>query len=68
MICFRFMVDTTGMAMWIVAVLGPKSSAQNYLDNFMTTVTTYVHSANAGRWSGKLREILRKLPSQFVQR
>ncbi|XP_077299850.1 proteasome activator complex subunit 4-like isoform X2 [Arctopsyche grandis] len=61
-------IDISGMAMWIVAVLGPQSTAQTFLDNFMTTVTTYVHSANAGKWSAKLRDLLKKLPTQFVQR
>lgn len=56
------------MALWIVSALGPGSSAQKYLDDFMTTVVTYLHSANTGRWSVKLRELVRRIPYHFVQR
>ncbi|XP_029164235.1 proteasome activator complex subunit 4B-like isoform X2 [Nylanderia fulva] len=56
------------IALWIVAVLGNGSSAQMYLEKFLKTIETYFHPANFGRWMGKLRELLIKLPYHFISR
>jgi proteasome activator subunit 4 len=67
-VILNYFSDVSGMSKWIVATLGSNSSTQGYLDNFMTTIATYLHGSNAGKWSGKLREFLRKLPIVFVDR
>ncbi|XP_046402715.1 proteasome activator complex subunit 4A-like [Ischnura elegans] len=61
-------LDMSAICLWIVSVLGGKSSAQTYLDQFLKALTSYFHPANFGRWLGKLKELLRKLPSYFIQR
>lgn len=61
-------LETTPMAVWIVAVIGGGSSALDHLQKFMQTIESYYHPANAGRWSIKLRELFRNIPFYFVQR
>ncbi|XP_071454240.1 proteasome activator complex subunit 4-like [Hetaerina americana] len=61
-------LDMSAICLWIVSVLGGNSSAQKYLDQFLKALTSYFHPANFGRWLGKLKELLRKLPSYFIQR
>ncbi|VVD00858.1 unnamed protein product, partial [Leptidea sinapis] len=38
------------------------------LKSFLGGVESYLHSANAGRWSFKLRDLLRKLAKEFLNR
>ncbi|XP_054011040.1 proteasome activator complex subunit 4B-like isoform X2 [Hylaeus anthracinus] len=66
--CKYHKIDTSPIAIWIAAVLGNGSSAQMYLEKFLKTIETYFHPANTGRWLGKLKEILVKLPYHFVAR
>ncbi|XP_043684421.1 proteasome activator complex subunit 4B-like isoform X1 [Vespula pensylvanica] len=61
-------IEMLPIAIWIVSVLGNKSSAQMYLEKFLKTIETYFHAANIGRWSGKLKELLTKLPYRFILR
>ncbi|XP_015178192.1 PREDICTED: proteasome activator complex subunit 4B-like [Polistes dominula] len=61
-------MDTLSIAIWIVSVLGNKSSAQIYLEKFLKSIETYFQPANVGKWSGKLREFLMKLPYRFILR
>lgn len=56
------------IAIWIVSVLGPKSSAQQYLNKFMATIESYLHPANMGKWVSMLCEILIQLPKYFFDR
>lgn len=49
-------------------MLGPNSSAQKYLDNFMTTIETYVHPANTGNWLKALSELLVNMVVVFEKR
>uniref|UniRef100_A0AAG5D0L9 Proteasome activator complex subunit 4 C-terminal domain-containing protein n=1 Tax=Anopheles atroparvus TaxID=41427 RepID=A0AAG5D0L9_ANOAO len=56
------------IAMWIVSALGPHSSAQRYLNTFMSTIESYLHPANIGKWVSMLGEILMMLPRYFVER
>nr|XP_029734187.1 proteasome activator complex subunit 4B isoform X2 [Aedes albopictus] len=56
------------IAIWIVSVLGPKSSAQQYLNKFMATIESYLHPANMGKWVSMLGEILIQLPKYFFDR
>uniref|UniRef100_A0A1Q3F8W9 Proteasome activator complex subunit 4 n=1 Tax=Culex tarsalis TaxID=7177 RepID=A0A1Q3F8W9_CULTA len=56
------------IAIWIVSVLGPKSSAQQYLNKFMATVESYLHPANMGKWVSMIGEILIQLPKYFFDR
>uniref|UniRef100_A0A336KJE2 CSON009560 protein n=1 Tax=Culicoides sonorensis TaxID=179676 RepID=A0A336KJE2_CULSO len=59
---------TGAIASWIVAVLGPKSSAQKYLNKFMSTIESYLHPANSGKWVMYLSEILVSLLRTFFDR
>lgn len=61
-------IEMTSITMWIVATLGNGSSTQMYLEKFLKTIETYFHPANFGRWMGKLKEILVKLPLHFIIR
>ncbi|XP_058447896.1 proteasome activator complex subunit 4A-like isoform X2 [Malaya genurostris] len=56
------------IAIWIVSVLGPQSSAQQYLNKFMATIESYLHPANMGKWVSMLGEILVQLPKYFFDR
>ncbi|XP_055545788.1 proteasome activator complex subunit 4A-like isoform X2 [Wyeomyia smithii] len=56
------------IAIWIVSVLGPRSSAQQYLGKFMATIESYLHPANMGKWVSMLGEILVQLPKYFFDR
>ncbi|KAM0724588.1 Proteasome activator complex subunit 4B [Formica fusca] len=61
-------LEIAPIAIWIVAVLGNGSSAQMYLEKFLKTMETYFYPANFGRWLGKLKELLIKLPYHFILR
>lgn len=61
-------MDTAAIAQWIVCTLGPSEIAFYNLEKFMQTLESYFHSANNGRWSPKLRELLRRLAHSFVRR
>jgi len=39
-----------------------------YLEKFLKTIETYFYPANFGRWIGKLKELLVKLPYHFIIR
>uniref|UniRef100_A0A182W0W9 Proteasome activator complex subunit 4 C-terminal domain-containing protein n=1 Tax=Anopheles minimus TaxID=112268 RepID=A0A182W0W9_9DIPT len=56
------------IATWIVSALGPRSSAQKYLNTFMSTIETYLHPANTGKWVTMLGELLSMLPRVFIDR
>uniref|UniRef100_A0A182PCD4 Proteasome activator complex subunit 4 C-terminal domain-containing protein n=1 Tax=Anopheles epiroticus TaxID=199890 RepID=A0A182PCD4_9DIPT len=56
------------VATWIVSALGPRSSAQQYLNTFMSTIESYLHPANSGKWVKMLGEILILLPRFFIDR
>ncbi|XP_041764682.1 proteasome activator complex subunit 4B-like isoform X1 [Anopheles merus] len=56
------------IATWIVSALGPRSSAQQYLSTFMSTIESYLHPANTGKWVKMLGEILILLPRFFIDR
>ncbi|XP_058119346.1 proteasome activator complex subunit 4B-like [Anopheles coustani] len=56
------------IATWIVSALGPQSSTQKYLNTFMSTIESYLHPANTGKWVMMLGEILMLLPRFFVER
>ncbi|XP_055613465.1 proteasome activator complex subunit 4B-like isoform X2 [Uranotaenia lowii] len=61
-------LSSQSIAIWIVSVLGPKSSAQQYLNKFMATIESYLHPANSGKWVTMLGEILFQLPKYFFDR
>lgn len=56
------------IAIWIVSVLGPRSTAQQYLNKFMATIESYLHPANMGKWVSMIGEILIQLPKYFFDR
>ena len=61
-------LTTHAIALWIVSVLGPKSSGQKYLNTFMSTIESYLHPANSGKWVTILGDILTQLPKYFFDR
>ncbi|KAK4885236.1 hypothetical protein RN001_001507 [Aquatica leii] len=64
-----FKIDVAAMANWMVCCLGGTSEVAFYhLEKFLQTLETYYHPANFGKWSPKLRELLKKLAFYFVQR
>ncbi|XP_076235371.1 proteasome activator complex subunit 4A [Calliopsis andreniformis] len=66
--CKYHKIDTSPIVIWITSILGNGSSAQMYLEKFLKTIETYFHPANTGRWLGKLKELLIKLPTHFITR
>ncbi|XP_071649143.1 proteasome activator complex subunit 4B [Temnothorax longispinosus] len=61
-------MEMSSISMWIVATLGNGTSTQMYLEKFLKTIETYFYPANFGRWVGKLKELLVKLPYHFIIR
>ncbi|GAB0097686.1 proteasome activator complex subunit 4A-like [Sergentomyia squamirostris] len=56
------------VSMWIVSILGPKSTGQKYLDKFMGTIESYLHPANSGKWVPYLSDILVNFVRHFEGR
>ena len=56
------------VASWIVWSISPNGVVLKHLRSFLAGVESYLHSANAGRWSYKLRDLLRKLAREFLNR
>ncbi|XP_022913061.1 proteasome activator complex subunit 4A-like [Onthophagus taurus] len=64
-----YKIDMSAMTLWIVATLGGGSEiAYFHLEKFMQTLDSYFHPANAGVWTMKIREFLRKISFYFVER
>ncbi|KYB26764.1 proteasome activator complex subunit 4 [Tribolium castaneum] len=65
----QYKIEISAMAIWITCALnGDKNSTFFHLEKFMQALESYYYPANMGRWSMKLRELLRKLAYYFVQR
>lgn len=56
------------VASWIVWTINPDGVVLKHLKSFLAGVESYLHSANSGRWSYKLRDLLRKLAREFLNR
>uniref|UniRef100_A0A2A4JML8 Proteasome activator complex subunit 4 C-terminal domain-containing protein n=1 Tax=Heliothis virescens TaxID=7102 RepID=A0A2A4JML8_HELVI len=61
-------LDMKHVASWIVWSISPNGVVLKHLRSFLAGVESYLHSANAGRWSYKLRDLLRKLAREFLNR
>ncbi|XP_034834096.1 proteasome activator complex subunit 4-like isoform X1 [Maniola hyperantus] len=61
-------LDMKVVASWIVWTINPDSVVLKHLRSFLAGVESYLQSANAGRWSFKLRDLLRKLAREFLIR
>ncbi|KAL0869183.1 hypothetical protein ABMA27_007467 [Loxostege sticticalis] len=61
-------LDMKHVASWIVWSICPNGVVLKHLRSFLAGVESYLHSANAGRWSYKLRDFLRKLAREFLNR
>ncbi|XP_050071762.1 proteasome activator complex subunit 4A-like [Anopheles maculipalpis] len=61
-------IPPDAVATWIVSALGPRSSAQRYLNTFMSTIESYLHPANSGKWVKMLGDLLNLLPRFFIDR
>lgn len=55
-------------ATWIVSVLGPKTDAMKYLRSFMSTIESYLHPANSGKWVRSISELLVQIVKYFHDR
>ncbi|XP_028036645.1 proteasome activator complex subunit 4-like isoform X2 [Bombyx mandarina] len=64
----HYTLDTKHMASWIVWSICPDGVVLKHLRCFMGGVESYLHSANSGRWSYKLRDFLKKLTKEFLNR
>ncbi|KAI8425128.1 hypothetical protein MSG28_006973 [Choristoneura fumiferana] len=60
--------DMKDVASWIVWTINPDGLVLKHLRSFLGAVESYLHSANAGRWSNRLRDLLRKLAREFLNR
>lgn len=60
--------DLGSVVMWIVACLGGGSSCQDHLSSLFKAIESYYHPSNTGTWHMKLHDILRRLPTAFVNR
>ncbi|CAH2045535.1 unnamed protein product, partial [Iphiclides podalirius] len=61
-------LDIKHVATWIVWNINPNGVVLKHLKSFMAAVESFLHSANSGRWSFKLRDLLRKLTREFLSR
>ncbi|XP_023231412.1 proteasome activator complex subunit 4-like [Centruroides sculpturatus] len=61
-------IDTNAVVIWIVSMLGGKSSCQKHIAHFFKAVESYYHPSNNGRWMMKLQRLLHKLPTALVKR
>lgn len=62
-------LDVSAMSVWMVSILGgPNDTGFSYLEKCMQTLESYYHPANAGMWTMKIREFLKKVSYYFVQR
>ncbi|XP_013135427.1 PREDICTED: proteasome activator complex subunit 4-like [Papilio polytes] len=67
--CSRnYNLDIKQAATWIVWNIKPDGVVLKQLKSFLGGIESYLHSANAGRWSFKLRDLLRKLAREFLNR
>ncbi|CAG4953561.1 unnamed protein product [Parnassius apollo] len=64
----NFSLDTKQVASWIVWNISPNGVMLKHLGSFLAGIESYLHSANSGRWSFKLRDLLRKLAREFLGR
>ncbi|XP_068618966.1 proteasome activator complex subunit 4-like isoform X2 [Battus philenor] len=61
-------LDIKHFAIWIVWNINPDGVILKHLKSFLAGIESYLHSANSGRWSFKLRDFLRKLSREFLLR
>ncbi|XP_047537196.1 proteasome activator complex subunit 4-like [Vanessa atalanta] len=61
-------LDMKCVASWIVWTINPDGVVLKHLRSFLAGFESYLHSANSGRWSFKLRDLLRKLAREFLNR
>lgn len=61
-VCFYF------VSVWIVSVLGPKTSGQQYLTQLLGAIETYLHPANMGKWVNAISEIIVQIPKYLFDR
>ncbi|XP_013170818.1 PREDICTED: proteasome activator complex subunit 4-like isoform X2 [Papilio xuthus] len=67
--CSRnYNLDIKQAAIWIVWNIRPDGVVLKHLKSFLGGIESYLHSANSGRWSFKLRDLLRKLAREFLNR
>lgn len=65
----QFKIDINSMTRWIVSCLGgPSDTVFKHLESFMQTIESYYNVANTGRWTPKIRDFLRKIAANFVNR
>ncbi|XP_050354061.1 proteasome activator complex subunit 4-like isoform X2 [Nymphalis io] len=61
-------LDMKCVASWIVWTINPDGVVLKHLRSFLAGFESYLHSANSGRWSFKLRDLIRKLAREFLNR
>lgn len=53
---------------WIASTLGPHSSCQAHLKEFLGAIESYLHPANTGKWVTGIAEIIVQIPKYFEHR
>lgn len=61
-------LDVAAISMWIVSALDNNGTVIEHFQHFMGTIESYYHHANFGRWGGKLKVLLKKLPADLIDR
>lgn len=56
------------LIVWITSTLGPNTSCQKYLKQFLGAIESYLHPANSGKWVSAISEIIVQLPKFFFDR
>uniref|UniRef100_A0A7N8XL65 Proteasome activator subunit 4a n=1 Tax=Mastacembelus armatus TaxID=205130 RepID=A0A7N8XL65_9TELE len=61
--------DISHVVLWVSALLGgPSKQAQAHLSGLFSSITSFFHPSNHGRWLVKLMKLLQRLPASVVRR
>ncbi|XP_028809979.1 proteasome activator complex subunit 4B isoform X2 [Denticeps clupeoides] len=61
--------DIGHVVVWISSMLGgPSNRAQKQLDGLFSSIASFYHPSNNGRWLMKLMKLLQRLPASVVRR
>ncbi|XP_006004010.1 proteasome activator complex subunit 4 isoform X2 [Latimeria chalumnae] len=61
--------DIGHAVIWVTSMLGgPSKQAQKHLTGLFTSISSFYHPSNNGRWLSKLMKLLQRLPANIVRR
>ncbi|XP_044747476.1 proteasome activator complex subunit 4-like [Coccinella septempunctata] len=65
----QYNLGMQSIAIWIISTLNHKTDTSFlYLEKLMHMIRSFLYSANSGRWTSRLKELLSKLSVQFAHR